>query len=180
MSSFGEPLKSRAVKTFKATISLLLLSSVSAIAADLPSIKSAPVAAPVPMWTGFYVGLNAGYDFGTSNGANTTSVPLLDQWAKDPLNPSGITWNIYTAGATAAANTQSSFVNQNGFIGGGQIGYNYQYDKNLVLSLEVDMQGTTIRGNGNYTGFSSDNASVTSTGEVGYRNGVGWVNYRRV
>ena len=125
------------MKSIKATISLLLLSSVSAFAADFPSIKPAPAAAPAPIWTGFYAGLNAGYVFGTSNGANTKSVPLLDQWAKDPLNPYGTTWNIYTAGATAAANTQSSFVNQNGFIGGGQIGYNYQYDKNLVLGLEV-------------------------------------------
>jgi outer membrane immunogenic protein len=38
----------------------LLFSSFSAMAADLPSIKSAPVTAPTPMWTGFYAGLNAG------------------------------------------------------------------------------------------------------------------------
>jgi hypothetical protein len=57
MSSFAEPLKSRAMKTIKATISLFLVSSISAIAADLPTIKSAPIAAPAPMWTDFYAGL---------------------------------------------------------------------------------------------------------------------------
>ncbi len=55
---------SRTMKSFKAAISMLLFSSISAIAADLPSLKSAPVAAPAPMWTGFYAGLNAGGTWG--------------------------------------------------------------------------------------------------------------------
>jgi hypothetical protein len=45
------------MKTIKAAISILLLSSLSVIAADLPTIKSAPIAAPAPMWTDFYAGL---------------------------------------------------------------------------------------------------------------------------
>lgn len=59
------------MKFFKITASLLLLNSASALAADLPSIKSAPVAAPTPIWTGFYAGLNAGYNFGTNNNINS-------------------------------------------------------------------------------------------------------------
>jgi len=56
----------------------LLLSSVAlvgftagAMAADLPRRAAPPVFAPVPVfsWTGFYVGLNAGYGF-SNNGDN--------------------------------------------------------------------------------------------------------------
>jgi outer membrane immunogenic protein len=43
-------------------------------------------------------------------------------------------------GAGSARNTQS------GFIGGAQIGYNYQYGSSIVLGLEADIQGAGIRG----------------------------------
>ena len=42
------------MKSFKIAASVILLSSASALAADLPSIKSGPGVAPVPMWTGFF------------------------------------------------------------------------------------------------------------------------------
>jgi len=43
-------------------------------------------------------------------------------------------------GAGSARNTQS------GFIGGAQVGYNYQYGSSIVLGLEADIQGAGIRG----------------------------------
>ena len=48
------------MKSVIAAVSLLVLSSVSATTADFASTESAPVAAPAPLWTGFYAGLNAG------------------------------------------------------------------------------------------------------------------------
>ena len=57
------------MKSVKAAASLFLLSSIPAIAADLPSIKSAPVIAPTPMWSGFYAGLNAGGTWANNNTA---------------------------------------------------------------------------------------------------------------
>src|SRR3954464_9299574 len=56
-------------KILLSSVALLGLSSV-AFAADLPSRRVAPapyVAAPVFTWTGFYVGVNAGYGFHNGN-----------------------------------------------------------------------------------------------------------------
>jgi outer membrane immunogenic protein len=125
------------MKSFKAAASLLLLSSASAVAADLPSMKSAPVATPVLSWTGAYAGLNAGGTWGNSNNLNAT------------------TWNIYqpagsadyTAAALLSGNQQSSV--SSGFIGGGQIGYNWQgkfSNLSFVAGVEADIQG--IAGSG--------------------------------
>jgi outer membrane immunogenic protein len=62
------------MKILKAAMYLLLMSCVSAIAADLPSIKSTPVAAPAPMWTGFYAGLNAGGTWANNNKVNHSRI----------------------------------------------------------------------------------------------------------
>jgi outer membrane immunogenic protein len=124
----------------KITLSALALtvSAGSAFAADLPSRKAAPVyAPPPPMWTGFYAGLNAGGIFGNNSAPNTT------------------TWNVYrNAGnadyASAALLSGSAFSNGNGgFIGGGQIGYNWQIPfggAGFVSGIEADIQG--IAGSG--------------------------------
>jgi len=102
-----------------------LLSSVAAIvlvgagaasAADLPSRKGpvmAPVYAPIFTWTGFYVGVNAGYAFGNVS-AGTFVLP-----------------RAVTIGDI------------DGFIGGGQVGYNYQMGQ-FVLGVEADIQGADL------------------------------------
>jgi len=103
--------------------------SASAFAADLPSRKAAPPAyappPPLATWGGFYVGLNAGYAFGASNnvllgpGGNVPAFQALQLTGAVPYNVS---------------------VNNDGFIGGGQIGYNWQYG-NIVAGIEADIQG---------------------------------------
>jgi outer membrane immunogenic protein len=92
----------------------------SAFAADLP--PPLPFKAPLPPpwydWTGFYVGANGGYSWGRA-------------------------WNSITApGVAAFSGTQ----NLNGGLGGGQIGYNWQFNRNWVVGLEADIQGTGERG----------------------------------
>jgi outer membrane immunogenic protein len=138
----------------------LALTAGSAIAADLPSYK-APLAAPPPplIWTGFYAGLNAGYGGGVTTSATTEGGPLIDGigLAANTLDPQRqIAGTGLVPGITALANTGVANVNQNGFIGGGQIGYSFQWGANVVIGLEADIQGATISGSGGYAGASHD------------------------
>lgn len=151
----------------------LVALSTGALAADLPVSAAPPAPILLSTWTGFYAGMNAGYGFGTSNNANTASRAVVDNIASDPgwLTPFGY---------TALANTGNAHVNQGGFIGGGQIGYNYQWGANVVAGLEADMQGAGIRGSGNYSGaaqFGPDASlfSDTAAGSGSVTAGVDWM-----
>ncbi len=126
----------------------LAMTAGSAFAADLPSRKAPPVyvaPAPVATWTGFYVGLNAGGTFGGSQDVNVGTYGL---------SSFPIAGAVGLASASASAGTGNFPVNNGGFIGGGQIGYNYQFYNNFVVGLEADIQG--IAG-----------SSSTSTGSTG-------------
>jgi outer membrane immunogenic protein len=121
----------------------LALSAGSAFAADLPSRKAPPyVPPPPPMWTGFYVGLNAGYTFANSNNMVVNSGVL----AATAVAP-GAAANAAAAAAAAAGVT--GFLpagNNSGFLGGGQIGYNWQFASNFVAGVEADIQGVAAGG----------------------------------
>lgn len=92
----------------------------AALASDLPTTKGPPVYTPPPQfsWTGFYVGGQAGYQWG---GADT----LL-------LGPGG----NFLAGLPD---------NPHGFVGGAHIGYNYEINQ-IVLGIEGDIEGLTFSG----------------------------------
>ncbi len=115
--------------TFGAALAATTIAG-SAFAADLPSRKVAPVMAPIPVmtWTGFYIGLNAGYTW-SGNGVATT--PLAGFF--------GPTWNTELATSAALATGVDS-AKSSGFIGGLQAGYNHQFGA-LVAGIETDIQG---------------------------------------
>ncbi|WP_375458220.1 outer membrane protein [uncultured Enterovirga sp.] len=122
----------------------LAMMSAGAMAADLPSRRMAPapyVAVPVFTWTGFYLGVNAGYGFSDNNNNGTIGLP-----AGSVVNSAG------TAGTLTIDNGNGN--NRDGFTGGGQIGYNYQMG-NIVFGIEADAQYKDFGGNrantGNYT-----------------------------
>src|SRR3954447_17908347 len=122
--------------------------SAAAMAADLPRrqyVAPAPVpvvAVPVFTWTGFYVGVNAGYGFSDRNdddnffnsfafGGSGLSVATLNGLtAVTPVN------NFNTFGFTDTTR------NRDGFVGGGQIGYNFQFTPGtgFVVGVEADIQ----------------------------------------
>jgi len=113
----------------------------SARAADLPSMKAPPVILPPPLtWTGAYFGANVGGVFDASSGVTTTTGPLFD----DTGNNSGAGFGPTTFGSVAAAAlANKASLSGAGVIGGGQIGYNWQFN-NFVAGLEADIQGTTL------------------------------------
>ncbi|NDB70466.1 MAG: porin family protein, partial [Methylocystaceae bacterium] len=141
-----------------------------------PVLAKGPAAqGSLPLWTGFYAGLNAGYGFGLNNDASATS------WG-----PQGFT-TTFNGGVSnmplsGVGLSQSGSIsnNQNGFIGGFQTGYNYQFRDRMVVGLETDIQGSNIRGGGNHTGFGSNvngtnDATATSIGGVQISSGVDWL-----
>jgi outer membrane immunogenic protein len=140
------------MKRFVASAAVLgALTVVSANAADMPmKAPPAPVVAPWT-WTGFYAGLNIGYSWGRSD----TDLALFDN----------------TTGALLAAGNQDFHLN--GVIGGGQIGYNWQWS-NFVLGVEADIQGSGQKGdaaflcpgtvcNAGLTAVAAANAPVAGT-----------------
>ena len=119
----------------------------TAAAADLRLPVKAPVMAPVAVynWTGFYAGVNVGYSWGRDNadivGTATTTTRTRDfRTAGQNL----ISDTTVVSAPVAFAGTGST--NVDGVIGGGQIGYNWQFDRSWLFGLEADLQGSGEKG----------------------------------
>lgn len=101
----------------------------SAVAADLPAPP--PVPAPAipapPTWGGWYAGFNAGAVLGDES----------------------VSWQgtagFSARGAADIANSSPGQARTTGFTGGGQLGYNFQF-QSLVAGLEADLQYTGVDG----------------------------------
>ena len=131
----------------KIALAAALVASVSgsALAADLPSKKAPVVAPPALTWTGFYVGANAG---GLWSGNNSGNLQVYGGAPALSAIPVG----------------RNVFNSYGGFLGGGQVGYNYQLAKSFVIGAEADIQG--LAGNAsatNFTGASSANGVTYTT-----------------
>ncbi|MBO1022854.1 porin family protein [Methylobacterium sp. SD274] len=126
-------------------------------AADLPRRSAPPpVFVPVPAfsWTGFYAGVQAGYGFTERQTVRT---------AATSVNGSNADLFIERAGIASLSSRQE------GFVAGGQAGYNYQFTPGagLVLGIETDIAYTdldeTKRRSRGIFGSGSDSAVVTTT-----------------
>jgi outer membrane immunogenic protein len=135
-------------KLLLGTIAILSLAgAASALAADLPApVYKAPVMAPVLAydWTGFYIGANAGYSWGQGNTdfSETTSGTTVVQVFRT-AGPNLI--STVTTPIAAVTGAGSDRANINGWLAGGQAGYNWQRGT-WVFGLEGDFQGTGQRG----------------------------------
>jgi outer membrane immunogenic protein len=162
-------------KLFLSATAIATVMSASAFAADLPSIKSAPVA-PAPLWTGFYAGLNSGYGFGTAGNASNSG------WANSNIyfNPTNSYSTPVETMAMATANSgPGKNINQGGFIGGGQVGYNYQLKNSFVVGLEADMQGAGLRGTGSANGFGPLGNNESYNNNISIQAGIDWMGTAR-
>lgn len=141
-----------------AVVSALL--SGTALAADLPSRRTAPVyvppaTLPVFTWTGLYVGGQVGYDFGYDrSGARAAAAPI------------------------GLASTSTS---EKGVIGGAHVGYNYAIPLSpimgpashvsAVFGVEGDVNGTSATANYSLGGIAVSH-DPTVQGSVRGRVGV--------
>lgn len=141
------------MRRFLAVVAVLGFAS-AASAADLP-VKAPVYNAPPPVWswTGFYVGVNAGGSIG-----------------RDPSS-----FYQGPAGILVATHTLSPA----GFIGGGQLGYNWQFAPNWVVGVEGDFQGASQKDSSSSLGLFESTITVTQKVEwfatararLGYTNG---------
>src|SRR4029079_16331400 len=109
-----------------------------ASAADLPS-KAPPVVAPAaPIWTGWYLGLNAGGNWGTSD-PTTTVIPNARNVGGPFFQGCVTAANGCEIDQSMVSSAGSQNVSTSGFTGGIHGGYNYQMN-NFLLGIEADLE----------------------------------------
>lgn len=108
----------------KVTVATMaLLGSGAVLASDLPSKKYLPLAPALPQlydWTGFYLGGQIGYSWGSDR---------LSEFLTAGRTPLGVSFDYHPSS----------------FIGGAHLGFNYQIGS-VVLGVEGDIEGMNARG----------------------------------
>ena len=140
--------------------------STPAFAADLPVLAPFPVVAPVAYnWTGCYIGGNAGGEW-----ANTSGPGNFGPFPGSPLFDNSSTSFDFSGGG-------------NSFIGGGQLGCNYQTGL-FVFGIEGDTDWKHLSRTGNFVSapkpfpFNTDTAdgslNLTSNWQASLRARLGY------
>ena len=118
-----------------------------------------PVAAPIYSWTGFYVGGNVGYSWGSPN--------------SDYVFTEG--------GLTPQTFAHSNALDFTGAIGGVQVGYNWQAPNLWVVGFEADWQGSSEKASLGYSDpyafdyFPSFPLDVTGAVTTNYDANILWL-----
>jgi outer membrane immunogenic protein len=152
---------------------LAALSIGSAVAADMP-VKAIPPGCPGCNWNGYYVGVNLGGGFAQGRGNDGIS-----------LTPAGTFAAVAPGVANPISNTSYS-ESPAGFLGGGQIGYNWQMG-HVVLGAEADWDLASQRDSVQVDNFIASSV-VVAPASYGYsdqekikwlstvRARIGWAN----
>jgi outer membrane immunogenic protein len=160
-------------KTIIAGVSALALlgAALPAFAADIyrgdsapVGLKDGPVLVSPAMWQGLYLGGHAGYAWG--------SVDVADTY--DYCNTQVI-YAVTDIQASACSGTHKTKFSTDGFIGGGQIGYNFQRGA-LVFGPEIDLgylglNGDKLDGTNGYKYSSKGGFYGDFTGRLGIATG---------
>jgi outer membrane immunogenic protein len=144
-------------------IAALGLIGTPALAADMPVKAAPPAPAPVYNWTGWYVGGNVGASFGR---------------VKTDINGEPVAVNISSPPTIIPGFAGSGVTEPAGFIGGGQIGYNWQLSPIWVVGFEADFQGALEKDrNGFSNSFSipiGPPGNVTGSEVTSYQTKIDW------
>src|SRR4051794_961869 len=158
------------MKKFLLSSVALLGFTAGAMAADLPRRAAPPIYAPVPVftWTGFYVGVNAGY--GWSNNDDNTCVGCFGTGALFVDTAPGVVAPV-TAAPFSAIPATGGFGgngNRDGFVGGAQVGFNYQFTpgSGFVVGVEADIQWMGGNDGNKNNGFFGGNGGLFAANPV--------------
>jgi outer membrane immunogenic protein len=145
-------------------IAALGLIGTPAFAADM-AVKAPPAApAPVYNWTGFYVGGNSGASFGH---------------VKTDLNGAPVAVELGVPPPIVPGFARSDDVTEpSGFIGGGQLGYNWQLSPIWVVGFEADIQGAIEKDSSSFSNSFSipigPPGDVTGSVVTSYQTKIDW------
>lgn len=118
---------------------VLTVIAAPAFGADLPARKGQPLAPPPAFtWTGLYIGFTFAHTWTGSDPIDARTVNLADS----TLTGFG---QVSALGANGVVGARLD-----GFLSGGQIGYNWQFTDNFVVGLEADVSGVSVRGGGGF------------------------------
>lgn len=123
-----------------AGIAISMIIASTAFAADMP--LKAPAPSPSLSWTGLYIGGTFGGDWTDNNSVN---VVTTNSFLNPLLSPLGI--SAGAASATASSGT-IGVGKTRGFTGGFDAGYNYQFESNVVVGFETDIESLSGGGSG--------------------------------
>jgi outer membrane immunogenic protein len=130
---------------FGATALAALCLCLPAFAADMPVryAKAPPqMVSPAYNWSGFYVGIHGGYTFGDDSNITTSG------------QAAGNIANVVGGARPALVG-----LDRDGFIAGGQVGYNWQFSPSWVFGVEADISYVDNRDNLNVVTLSLPNAA---------------------
>ncbi|ARN79844.1 outer membrane beta-barrel protein [Methylocystis bryophila] len=91
-----------------------------------------PADSPRPLWTGFYAGFTGGANFGGNETLNTVPGTTTAYATSEAYR---------YIGYIATVSNSSLTLPNNGFLGGAQIGYDWQLGRSAVLGFEADVDG---------------------------------------
>jgi outer membrane immunogenic protein len=128
---------------------IFLASTALALCAAVPALAQ-PVAGHT--WTGPYVGVNVGYG---GNEFKYDAAGALDTGVTPAVGPA--------AAASTATFSGTAKQTSGGFVGGGQVGFNYQFMSGWVLGAEADIDGSGIEGKDTLTGVATDSTGATGS-----------------
>jgi outer membrane immunogenic protein len=127
-----------------------------AVAADLSLPAKEPPYPGAYQWTGFYIGGNGGYEFGSVKDSGTTTVG-----------------GVPAAGGVGVQSFSSSANNSGGF-GGLQFGFNYEFPSHVVAGFEADADWGNINSSGNSCavgGCATVSSNINNFGTLRFRLG---------
>lgn len=145
------------MKSLFAPVAVLLSLSSASLSADLPRRSLPPAAPPSFTWTGAYLGVHAGYGWSSDRAGlvNATSPFFTDLVTGAPYLPRQLDGD------------------REGFVGGGQVGYNVQLSRVFVVGVEADISAVDGRSDPTRTTYFNGAANVPYTITTGTK--VDWL-----